>query len=350
MAERPFTVRLFRRMESYICTTILIWLVILLYRFNPYYEKGLRPDTQATLLYLALAYTCIGAVYHALRPEKNSSPGAGLIIFRTLQGTLKDALFYISHFSSDPDCKRPSLKKHEKTALLFTMVKIYFLPMMINSFHILFYDVMSMYLKAAGRPPELLTVEGFNTMVYPLMLGIIFLIDTGYFSFGYAVEAEALNNRVRSVEPTFLGWCVALICYSPYKAMFCRYTNWYPDYMSSTHEAATTFIIRASVILLLIIYVLATIALGAKCSNLTNRGIVSTGPYRYVRHPSYTAKNMAWWITVIPVMNLYVFLSMLTWSFIYYLRAITEERHLIADPEYVEYCRKVKYRFIPLIW
>jgi protein-S-isoprenylcysteine O-methyltransferase Ste14 len=31
----------------------------------------------------------------------------------------------------------------------------------------------------------------------------------------------------------------------------------------------------------------------------------------------------------------------------YYIRAITEERHLMADPYYQAYCQQVKYRFIP---
>jgi len=32
---------------------------------------------------------------------------------------------------------------------------------------------------------------------------------------------------------------------------------------------------------------------------------------------------------------------------IYTVRALTEERHLMKDPEYRAYCKKVKYRFIP---
>ena len=32
---------------------------------------------------------------------------------------------------------------------------------------------------------------------------------------------------------------------------------------------------------------------------------------------------------------------------IYYMRAITEERHLARDPEYRLYMKKVPYRFIP---
>ncbi len=337
-------------MQSYFCNTILIWLVILLYRFNPYYVESLRADTQATFFFLAIAYTCAGAVYHALLPSHRISPGAGLIIFRAFIRNLNEARSYLKNFTSDPGLKAPALTKLEKTMILFTIVKIYFLPMMLNSSYILFYDVINMYSKSAARAGDLFIVRGFNDTVYPLLLGVIFLIDTVYFSFGYAFEAGPLDNRVRSVEPTFLGWCAALICYSPFKAMFCRYINWYPNYCASTPDMTVTFIMRVMVIILLFIYAWATVSLGAKCSNLTNRGIVSRGAYAIVRHPSYTAKNIAWWVTVLPIMNIYVFLSMLVWSFVYYLRAITEERHLLSDPDYREYCRRVRYRFIPYVW
>lgn len=338
-----------RKMQSYSSTAILFWLAILFYRFNPYYEEALRSDTQATLLYLALAYTCAGAVYYALIPEHRVTPGAGLIIVRALARILKEARTYLTNFTSNPEHKTPALQKHEKTAILFTLVKLYFFPMMLNSFYILLHDVVRMY-SAAARFWDLFSMEGYITAIHPLLIGIIFLIDTAYYSFGYAVEAGALDNRVRSVEPTVLGWCAALACYSPFKAMLCRYTNWYPDYLASVPDMSLTFIMRVAVVLLLLVYVWATVSLGAKCSNLTNRGIVDRGAYAVVRHPAYASKNIAWWITVLPVMDIYVFLGMLTWSFIYYLRAITEERHLIAEPEYREYCRRVRFRFIPFVW
>ena len=43
-------------------------------------------------------------------------------------------------------------------------------------------------------------------------------------------------------------------------------------------------------------------------------------------------------------------LSLMAWSSIYYMRAITEERHLALDPEYRVYMQKVKYRFLPGIY
>ena len=103
-------------------------------------------------------------------------------------------------------------------------------------------------------------------------------------------------------------------------------------------------------ILLLVIYVGATLSLGAKSSNLTNRGIVTRGTYSIIRHPAYVSKNLAWWLTIIPIASIPIVLSMATWSLIYHTRTITEENHLSKDPDYQEYCKKVKYRYIPYVY
>jgi protein-S-isoprenylcysteine O-methyltransferase Ste14 len=38
------------------------------------------------------------------------------------------------------------------------------------------------------------------------------------------------------------------------------------------------------------------------------------------------------------------------WATLYFLRALTEEKFLMRDPDYVAYCKKVKYRFIPGVY
>lgn len=123
--------------------------------------------------------------------------------------------------------------------------------------------------------------------IFPLIYFFMFLIDTLWFSFGYMFESKSLNNRVRSVEPTILGWTLALICYPPFNNIPSYYLNWYPTESPFFANPVNTLILRIIILLLFIIY---------------------------------------------------------------YLKAITEERHLIREPEYVEYCKKVKYRFIPYIW
>ena len=117
--------------------------------------------------------------------------------------------------------------------------------------------------------------------------------------------------------------------------------------------------VDVGLLLALGIYSWASIALGFKASNLTNRGIVGHGPYAFVRHPAYAAKNLAWWIGALPTLYLlyamgntrglcYAVLALAGWSTIYLLRAITEERHLLlADNGYAQYMARVRWRFIP---
>ncbi len=96
------------------------------------------------------------------------------------------------------------------------------------------------------------------------------------------------------------------------------------------------------------IFAWASIALGFKASNLTNRGIISSGPYRFVRHPAYTAKVLIWIIQGIFFGQFY--LGILTaFAVIYFLRAWTEERHLSMGQDYIEYKRMVKWRFVPYL-
>ena len=55
-----------------------------------------------------------------------------------------------------------------------------------------------------------------------------------------------------------------------------------------------------TLLLAMTVFAWSSVALGFKASNLTNRGIVSRGPYAFVRHPAYAAKNLAWWIGAVP--------------------------------------------------
>ncbi|MBI2581101.1 isoprenylcysteine carboxylmethyltransferase family protein [Candidatus Woesearchaeota archaeon] len=247
----------------------------------------------------------------------------------------------------------PKIDQHEKTVLLFVLVKVFFLPLMLN----FLFNSLNNFQNGLGvwRAQEFaISMQSFNSVIYPALVALIFVIDTAYFSFGYAIESSWLRNTVRSVEPTFFGWIVTLACYPPFNAFFGNYVGWYAnDYVQLSTEGLT-FTLRIAVLVLFLIYVWATIALGAKCSNLTNRGIVSRGPYAFVRHPAYVAKNLAWAITVLPLItsanpvhSAAILATTGAWALVYFFRAITEERHLIADKDYQEYCKKVRYRFIP---
>jgi len=99
-------------------------------------------------------------------------------------------------------------------------------------------------------------------------------------------------------------------------------------------------------IFLTAIYAWATIAFGIRFSNLTYRGVLTNGPYRFTRHPAYLSKNLFWWSATMPffvtsdsmvdmVRNTF-FLGVV--SAIYFWRAKTEEAHLLQeDQKYRDY-------------
>ena len=248
------------------------------------------------------------------------------------------------------------ISKDEKKYLLFYLVKIVFVPVMIN-FAI---GNVSAFLNLCYSIPLLfksnslgITKDNLINFYFPFIFYLILVIDTLIFAFGYLFESPKLKNVIRSVEPTAFGWIVAIICYPPFNTMTGKILGWYTSDFASFENINLTIAAGIISLLLFLIYVWASIALGFKASNLTNRGIVSKGPYKYVRHPAYISKNLSWWIMGIPfikINGIVAILSLSAWTFIYFLRALTEEKHLGQDPDYVEYSKKVKYMFFPGIF
>ncbi len=78
-----------------------------------------------------------------------------------------------------------------------------------------------------------------------------------------------------------------------------------------------------------------------------NRGIVSKGPFRWIRHPTY----LGWLILSIGYAMSYangrnIILIVATLPFMFW-RIDQEEAHLSADPEYHRYMDRVRYRLLP---
>jgi protein-S-isoprenylcysteine O-methyltransferase Ste14 len=95
----------------------------------------------------------------------------------------------------------------------------------------------------------------------------------------------------------------------------------------------------------------AYLALVVKVQEERGQSVVSTGPYRYVRHPMYASTFLffpgsalllgSWWGLLLCA----VLLGLLVW------RIPLEERMLENGLSgYDEYARKVRYRLIPRVW
>ncbi len=253
--------------------------------------------------------------------------------------------------------------KEERLGLLTLLLKFFFVPLMLVW---LAEHVVIMVNNAVGlgqQAGDLSTrfLEVFNAHGYWFLFQLILFLDVFFYTIGYLVELPALKNEIRSVDSTWLGWGVVLACYPPFNGLISHVFAWhstdFPHFANSTVHLVANF----SLLVLMGIYTSASVSLTFKASNLTHRGIVDRGPYRFVRHSAYVCKNLAWWIGLQPALwdalhtslmaTLLVAGSMCGWSLIYVLRALTEERHLRSvDREYEHYCEEVRYRFIPGVY
>jgi protein-S-isoprenylcysteine O-methyltransferase Ste14 len=79
--------------------------------------------------------------------------------------------------------------------------------------------------------------------------------------------------------------------------------------------------------------------------------VVSTGPYRYVRHPMYVTAIILLVGTTLLLGSWYGFIVVLILVVAIAVRAVQEERTLRAElPGYAAYTAQVKYRFVPYVW
>jgi protein-S-isoprenylcysteine O-methyltransferase Ste14 len=218
------------------------------------------------------------------------------------------------------------------------LVKAFFTPLMFVYVH---NDLAAMW------SSRFITQLDFQH-IFPRLYDLFFLLDVLLATIAYTLTLRILDNHVRSVEPTIGGWIICVICYRPLTDMQAPYIQYELDnvYWGSVFAPhPLLYVLWGSAILLLVfIYVWSTAAFGLRFSNLTHRGIITNGPYRWVKHPAYLAKNLSWWMISVPfvagggwLVAIQSCLMLGAVNLIYYLRAKTEERHLAADPVYRDY-------------
>lgn len=228
--------------------------------------------------------------------------------------------------------------------LLGWLVKLFFLPLMF------------IYLSGKVRYFQSFHFElVFSSFrfFYDFAIEFLFYIDLLIACVGYLCTFKATDSHIRSTEPTLLGWAVAIMCYQPFWTFIsARYLDYQSDmaWGKWLWDYAALYVVWGSSILLLTgIYVWASLAFGIRFSNLTHRGILTNGPYRYCKHPAYVSKNISWWLISMPFMvsvsldeSLRHCLLLLLLNLVYLLRARTEERHLSQYPVYCAYAQYIE--------
>ena len=82
-----------------------------------------------------------------------------------------------------------------------------------------------------------------------------------------------------------------------------------------------------------------------------NQKVISTGPYRIVRHPMYSGVMIMFIPTPVALGSYWGLIPMAAIPLVLVFRILNEENVLCKDLSgYKEYCQKTKYRLIPFLW
>lgn len=304
------------------------------------------PNASPTLYFALIAYLVALPLYYATFPD--SHPVKSRLFWQAAVGLLTG--------------RRPTTA--EAVALRAVAVKAFFMPLMLVWLvpaAITFPQLVRDVSRVVADPGPVADADLRRVLaLFTLGLTVIIIVDLACFTVAYGVEHPRLGNEIQSVEPTLLGWVVALMCYPPFNPVSAWVLGWYetehPPVNSGPWVAAA---VGALMLVLMGTYAWASVALGLRGGNLVHRGVVDRWPYSAVRHPAYLCKNLFWCVGAVPALVAVwgrpypmacVVLSSAAWFGVYTLRALTEERHLMRDPAYQEYCTRVKYRYIPGVW
>ena len=252
----------------------------------------------------------------------------------------KDASYAFGQWIIGGAAGRPDRDQVANHARAWT-VKGFFLAFMLSIVPGNFASVVDWRIDHAFANPVNLTA---------FLIAIMFMIDVCMATVGYLLTCKPLDSHIRSANPTLAGWVAALICYPPFVLMgaggpldyHAGGAEW--DMWTQGHTSVQ-WLLGGWLVLLTAIYAWATVAFGIRFSNLTHRGILTHGPYRWTRHPAYLSKNLFWWFSALPFLTLSGSLTdmvrncamLAVTNAVYYWRARTEEAHLSADPDYRAY-------------
>ncbi len=309
--------------------------------------------TRVKLAGLYATWAAIGLVYFAIRTYR--APGYefyfGILTFLApllvLAGAAyvfhvdrhmrepRDALWHAGQWVLGRPCDREMVAEHCRA----WAIKGYFLALMVA-------DMPGQLGFVIGPTPG----EAFADPVSFALWAIeaMFLFDVTYALLGYIVTLRVLDSHIRSSNPYLAAWVFALVCYAPFLVMGTGGPLDYRGEVTWTGWLAGSELVLALwggvLVALTAVYAWATVIFGLRFSNLTHRGILTNGPFRFFRHPAYLTKNIFWWMVFMPFLSVAgpadAFrncLMLLGVNFIYYMRAKTEEWHLMEDPDYRAY-------------
>lgn len=235
--------------------------------------------------------------------------------------------------------KQPFVAAAHRPLLLAWLIKAFFIPLM--------YGNLILALQALLNLGQWPSATNWIAWLFCFGMSADLLVAT----VGYLCAGKLFRTEVRAVDDYWLSWVACLICYAPFfqylKLLTAQRDSLvWTDWLSP--DQPLYWIWAALIVSSWLMYWISNVSFGIRFSNLSYRGLIDVGPYRLCKHPSYLSKNIYWWLHTVPLYGVLgtadaminvAGLSLI--SFIYFLRAKTEERFLRQFPEYAAYAQRI---------
>ncbi len=210
------------------------------------------------------------------------------------------------------------------------------------------------YLRTYGNPDTAGSFIEFITRLDLAIFGVIVLSILP----GYIFASRLIGTELKKVDRTWFGWVINLSCYPPVNAaIFGSWVRYMPaSEVSATYHGlpswayhtlshpAILYVVAFLVIFFALIHLWGEAIVGIRAANISSRGILTTGPFAFTRHPIYVSKCFQWACLYFPFLNAIGVLNSIQSGFLFLLvcaiytgRALGEERLLATDEKYVRY-------------
>lgn len=337
--KRSFKQAILKSIGKYVYWGLSLTGVIWFYRLHPAY-KAVTPNTRIFLEHFFYVFAVCGLPYFYL-VEKYRYCQENVWADPYLRISLLIRCLLRMDFHR---FKRRLFSKKSKGMFLSWILRIHYLPIMVEQ---VYYGITVL---TRGAESQDYTLRSVMLMITTL----VWLIDSNNASIGYFWQSVFTKTRFREVDPYPTHWIVVLACYPPFIYFVTSYFAVFPSLPETSQRiisnAGVNNGIDIAMLTALVLYMLSGCALGFSYSNLCYKKIQTKGPYRFMRHPATTFKLIFFTLAFYRFAPAYTagwLVFFLFWISIYIGRTLVEERFLRRFPQYREYMKKTRYRFIP---
>jgi protein-S-isoprenylcysteine O-methyltransferase Ste14 len=212
--------------------------------------------------------------------------------------------------------------------------------------------VAALFFAAAGRvdvPRAWLYYGG--TMAYQLVAMVVLLVLFPGVTEVVNERGKAFKQDVKRWDKVFgLGYSLLLLVLPVVAGLDAERFHWSRVGASLLWPALGATILATSFVQWAMV-VNRHAETGVRIQRDRKHAVVSTGPYRFVRHPFYISLILIQLVYPLAVGSLYAYLPALAMAVLFLWRTAREDATLCAElPGYAEYAARVRYRLLPGVW